>query len=47
VVTQGSRARAYGDLAKNILVPAGIGAGLVFACAAAALVAALTQPRRS
>ena len=47
VITQGSRARAYGDLAKNILVPAGVGAALVFACAGAALVAALMEPRRS
>jgi hypothetical protein len=47
VITQGSRARAYGDLAKNILVSAGVGAALVFACAGAALVAALVQPRRS
>jgi len=47
VATQGTRARAYGDLAKNIVVPAGVGAALVFACAAAALVTALMQPRRS
>ena len=41
LASQGTEARIYGDLAKNILVPAGVGAALVFACAAAAYVVSL------
>jgi hypothetical protein len=49
-LTKGVDSRLYGELAKNVLVWAGpnrlVAAGFVCACAAAAYVVALTQPRR-
>ena len=46
-VTQGAQSRVWTSLAHNIVATRGVGAGLVFACAAAALVTALVRPQRS